>query len=582
MGSGAAETRAIDRREINLRFSSKALSGRLRPVTRRFLPQPRTLAAVGCGLAWAAAFPSWSIAGLGWIAPGLLMAITLGQSPAAALRLGFQAGLSYALASLYWLLYNPFPIGAAAGWLALSAYVALYPAAWVWLCGRLLPCPTAGERARPLTVESLVQASWGARACWAFGCAVVWVALEMVLGKLFSGFHWNPLGVTQYQLTPVIQVSTLAGVYGVSCLVTWFSMALMLAGVRLAHDPTRRWVCMSEMVLPMLTVALAMAWGFRRMQAAPAEPRILKLALIQPSIPQTLIWDHREDSNRFAQLMDLSRAALAAKPDLLVWPEAAMPPLTEEHYQALTNLVARHGVWMVFGADDFERRPGAVDPDDGDAYNGAFLINPQGRPAARYRKQHLVIFGEYVPLSRWLPFLKHLTPIQSGFAEGTGPVEFVIGPPRCTASVLICFEDVFPYLGRRNTTPETDFLLNLTNDGWFGESANQWQQAANAVFRAVENGVPLVRCTNNGLTCWVDRYGRVRQILVTPGGDVYGPGFMSFELPLPPEGVRAERTFYHRHGDWFGWSCVGLTLAALVKRARRRQAELPGRGEIVG
>ena len=556
-----------------------------------YLPKARAVAAVGCGLLWAASFPRLSVAGLAWIAPGLLLLITLGQSPGAAFRLGFLAGLAHYLASLHWLLYNPFPIGAAGGWLALSAYLALYPATWVWLCCKLRPtrASATNDSASDVALSSsrrlawaagpLVAASWGSRTRWALLCAAAWAALEMVVGRLWSGFPWNLLGVSQYELTPLIQISAFTGVYGVSFLVVWFSVALTLAGLRLTRDPARRWACVSEVMLPLLTVALVMAWGFRRMQSAPTEPRTIKLALVQPSIPQVLIWDHREDSNRFSQLMELSRLALAAKPDLLVWPEAAMPAITEENYQALTNLIATHRVWMVFGADDYERRAGATDPEDSDAFNAAFLFDPEGRYVARYRKQHLVIFGEYVPLSRWLPFLKHLTPVQGGFAEGAGPVEFPIGAPRCTASVLICFEDVFPYLGRRNVTPDTDFLLNLTNDGWFGESAAQWQQAANAVFRAVENGRPIVRCTNNGLTCWIDAFGRLRQILATEGGSVYGPGFMGFELPLPPEGVRPERTFYHGHGDWFGWSCVALALAALaVRLIRSRSVVAPDGG----
>src|SRR2546430_2548120 len=121
--------------------------------------------------------------------------------------------------------------------------------------------------------------------------------------------------------------------------------------------------------------------------------------------------------------------------------------------------------------------------------------------------------------------------------------------------VLICFEDVIPGLTRQSANDDIDFLLNLTNDGWFGESAAQWQQAANGVFRAVENGLPLVRCTNNGLTCWIDSRGRLREILRSESGDVYGPGFLVAKIPLPSAGQRRKPTFYHRHGDWFGWGC---------------------------
>jgi len=130
---------------------------------------------------------------------------------------------------------------------------------------------------------------------------------------------------------------------------------------------------------------------------------------------------------------------------------------------------------------------------------------------------------------------------------------------------LICFEDVIPGLARQSAGDDTDLLLNLTNDGWFGQSAAQWQQAANAVFRAVENGLPLVRCTNNGLTCWIDSRGRLQQILRSESGSVYAAGFMIAKIPLLPAGQKREPTFYHRHGDWFGWGCVMVSVIAIVR-----------------
>ena len=121
---------------------------------------------------------------------------------------------------------------------------------------------------------------------------------------------------------------------------------------------------------------------------------------------------------------------------------------------------------------------------------------------------------------------------------------------------------------------DTDFLVNLTNDGWFGEGAAQWQQAAAAVFRAVENGVPLVRSTNNGLTCRVDANGRLREIFRDKTGSVYGAGAMTVEIPLRQSGKKRAPTFYNQHGDWFGWLCVGVTgilFAVKIARQSRRQ-----------
>jgi apolipoprotein N-acyltransferase len=322
----------------------------------------------------------------------------------------------------------------------------------------------------------------------------------------------------------------------------------------------------------MIVLVMVTAFGINKILRPQTGTRELTVALIQPSIPQLLIWDHGQDSNRFSKILELSDAALRTQPDVLVWPEASMPNLSDENFRAITNLIASHRVWMVFGADDVEARADAVKSDDREFYNAAFLFNPEGKFVASYRKQQLVAFGEYVPLARWLPFLRNLIPVPGDFTPGEGPVPFDFENLRAKCSVLICFEDVFPHVARHHVEGDTDFLLNLTNDGWFGESAAQWQQAANAVFRAVENGLPLIRCTNNGLTCWIDSRGRIRQILGMESGDVYAPGFMTVKIPLLPEEQKLEPTVYRRRGDWFGWICVAWTALALVSRLVHRRA----------
>jgi len=200
-------------------------------------------------------------------------------------------------------------------------------------------------------------------------------------------------------------------------------------------------------------------------------------------------------------------------------------------------------------------------------FNASFLIGPTAAMESVYRKRRLVIFGEYVPLARWLPFLRWFTPVDVGYTPGTESVQFQTRNPPAKLSVLICFEDVFAQEARQHVQADTDFLVNLTNDGWFGDGAEQWQQAASSVFRAVENGLPMVRCTNNGLTCWIDARGRLRQILGESGnGSVYAEGFMIADIPLRSRG-ESSRTFYSLHGDWFGWACVGISviLCAMVK-----------------
>lgn len=578
--------------------------------------------AVVAGLLLAAAFPKLGVAGLAWVAPGLLLFSAVGQPAKVAFRLGWLGGFAFNLAALHWLLFIPvtgFPI---LGWLALSAYAALYPGLWVWLCWRLAPVPAASSR-RPdgcagddAAVANrrhgpLAEASFGERSVWALKCAVLWVALETILGCFLTGFPWLALGVSQHKLVPLIQIASATGVTGMSFLVAWFATALPSAGLSLVRHPTARWMAMREVALPVLATTLVIGWGivqpfvpqFIRERALHNE---LRLALVQPSIPQTMIWNPAEKTNRFAKLMQLSELALATKPDVLVWPEAALPELNDESFRAITNLVARHKVWMVFGADDYELKPGAPPgsnrPSDYAFYNSALLLSPEGKVLSTYRKRHLVIFGEYIPLADWLPFLKWFTPIEGGFAAGREPVAFTLGAPASSAEatergsatrseldkasrlrlkeprfevragMLICFEDVIASAARESAT-DANFLLNLTNDGWFGESAQQFQHAAHSVFRAVENRRPVVRCTNNGLTCWVDETGFMHDLGVGDAADVHGTGFRVVKLVVPA-GPR-EPTFYQRHGNWFGWGCAVAILGMLLQQwrleARRKQ-----------
>jgi apolipoprotein N-acyltransferase len=547
------------------------------------LPQLRQILVVGVGLLWAAAFPTINLAGCAWIAPGLLLFLAKGETGEATFRLGYLGGLAHFLASLYWLLYNPFPAGAAAGWLLLSAYLALYPALWVWFCWKCFP-----------GLGNPTGARWGQRAIGAMACAALWVAGELIRGRFLTGFPWNFLGVSQYRVLPLIQLASITGVYGISFLMVWFSVSLATTGVGLWHSQKTRagggdslpfpagfttrpqsavgrpWsFWLGEMMLPFLVLASVIGWGVHQLtHPGPAGP-VLNTVLIQPSIPQTLIWDPKESDYRFQKLMQLSEEALRTKPDLLVWPEAAVPNLLRYDtnvLRAVTNLVRRHHVWMIVGADDAEPRADTHNPEAADYFNASFLISPDGQLEERYCKRRLVIFGEYVPLQPWLPLLKWFTPVGDGFQPGRRPVPFVM--PRAKTSVLICFEDIFPHAVREYVETDTDFLLNLTNNGWFGESAAQWQHAANAALRAVENRLPLVRCANNGLTCWVDAWGRLQDVYFPGSTDIYRAGFKTAAIPLLPPGTKRAATFYRVHGDWLGWGCVTFAALLVLRQVR--------------
>jgi apolipoprotein N-acyltransferase len=400
-------------------------------------------------------------------------------------------------------------------------------------------------------------------------------------------------------MTPLLQIASFTGVYGISFLIIWFSVSLLMSGMALIGMPSRRQGWVGEIALPLLTIVGITVLGYRVVTNFPLPKRTVKVALIQPSIPQTLIWDQRENDTRFKQLLELSEKALREKPDLIIWPEASVPNMIRqadiirkgeklgifnveqtrdalEYYQefqdAITGLMKKHRVWAIIGSDDAVFQPNARSEKEIDYYNSAFAISPTGELAAHYRKRRLVIFGEYVPFVKLLPFLKVLSPAgDSGFTPGEKATPFHLWSLGVTAGVLICFEDTFPHLARHYVTEDTDFLVNLTNNGWFGESAAQWQHAATSAYRAIENRLPLVRCANNGLTCWVDAVGRMHNIYYPGTRDIYGPGFKIAEIPVLPKGGHRDFSFYTRFGDVFGWSCFGLMLARILFVFRRER-----------
>ena len=509
------------------------------------------------GFVLAAAFPKFDFTGAAWIAPALILACAYRTRGRTAFRIGYFSGFTYYLTTLYWLLHIPvigFPIF---GWLAMSAFLALYLAVWVWLL--------AGR---------IGKGGWLRRSAWILAGAAAWVALEMIRARFLSGFPWNDLGTSQWQMLPLIQIASVTGVYGVSFIVAWFSLALFSGVVAMFRHPTSRYVWLSELLLPLLALLMLFVTGMARLRSMPAGNETLRVTFIQPAIPQTMIWDSSENTNRFRQLIELTSQALTNSTDLLLWPEAALPEFNEASFAAITNLIQTHQVEMIFGADDVQGKPNPTPDDRYDVFNAAFHFRPNGSLGGIYHKRHLVMFGEYIPLVRALPFVKWFTPITGGFTSGNHPTHFTLERPtqaRIHIAPLICFEDTFPHLVRECVNDDTDLLVNLTNNGWFGESAAQWQHAASAALRAVENGVPLLRCCNNGITCWIDARGQVRGLFRDHVGSEYGVGFETWTIPICAAGENRPRTFYNAYGDWFGWSCVALTALLVLPRLRFRK-----------
>ena len=438
-------------------FPDYSRFGTLRSFLNELFIRSGYLAAIAAGLLLTAAFPKIGVAGFAWIAPALMVFGASGKNSGDAFRVGCVAGFAHFLSSLYWLLLMPVAGYPILGWLAFSGYLALFFGAWMWLVSDF----KFGN-----------SSSWSSRLLWALGGSAGWVALEMLRGWLLGGFPWNFIGASQSQMVPLIQIASVTGVYGISFLIVWTSLSLYSAALMIFQKPALRFIWQGEIILPFAVVVGLFVFGeiqlergqpageFQTADHAGGPPALLRATLIQPSVPQTMIWDEHQNASRFRELLALSENALTNPGDLLVWPESAVPVFNDAAYTAITNLVRSHRVWLIFNADDALPRPNATNEYDNDVFNAAFVFAPNGRCAGIYHKQKLVIFGEYVPLARWLPFVKWFTPITGGFEAGTGPAQFEMDVgsqalawptntlkrelQRVTTSPLICYEDNVP------------------------------------------------------------------------------------------------------------------------------------------
>ena len=516
-------------------------------------------AAALSGLLLVLAFAPFDQAWLVWIALApLIAAIWFGPvHPRHPLlrkaELGYITGLVYFLGSLGWL-----TTVTTLGWFMLCLYLAVYPAVWAAVVFLI-----ATPRDDPFSFRSIWLSS---RRNLATGllAAAAWVGLEFLRGQVFTGFGWNALGIALHENIPLIQLSSLTGVGGLSFL-TVLSSAIAVATVRRLIIEARggRVRAHFDFTLTIALIVAAFGYGLRQF-GAPGQTVNLRVAAVQPSIPQDEKWNPAFERRIYDTLARLSDSAGAMNPQLLLWPEAATPRGFFE------DPVANQFVKEYAGKGDYGLMLGTLILSHEADYNAAvFLPGPEAEPQV-YPKTHLVMFGEYVPLRESFPLFAIVVGdlVPADFDAGGGPVIFRLPDPSVAMAPLICFEDTLGYLGRAGANAGAQLFVNLTNDGWFKRSAGSRQHAAHAVFRCAETRRPMVRCANTGITCVIDRFGRVVQTLESPDGDTFGEGVMLAELAIPQS---PPVTFYMRYGDLFSAVCLGATILALAAVAVRRQ-----------
>jgi apolipoprotein N-acyltransferase len=530
---------------------------------RRFWPW---LAAASTGVLLILCFPPWNQGWLCWIALTPLLSALFAAPPGGKRRglrlaaLGYVAGWLFIVGSFWWiggslaplfgnrLLFTLTPL--------IALYMGLYVAFWGWFVAVVLaPDDGTGKRFQS-SARNLFIGCAGAGA---------WVVTEYSRTWLFGGFGWNPLGVALHQDLPMIQIVDITGVPGLSFLIVFVNLMAVIVVRRLISELgpaflTRvRW----EFSVTIALVALVFAYGVHALLRHPATagpPTVpLRVVAIQPNIPQSEKEDLAMEQAIFENLDRLTGLAALSQPhpQLFIWPEASTPRsmfADQVNYRFVIDQAKRAGSALLIGTLDF-------DPERREDYNIAALLTDKGETQQFYRKIHLVPFGEYLPLRPvFSAFVGQLVP--SDFTPGTEYTVLELSDPPIRFAALICFEDSLGDLTRRFVGRGAELLVNITNDGWFGRTPGASQHLANALFRAVENRRPLIRCGNTGVTCSVDINGRVDLWI-----DPFVEGFSAREIPVP---TTSDLTFYTRYGDWVTWLSAGIALLAVAGSIRRR------------
>jgi apolipoprotein N-acyltransferase len=523
-----------------------------------------------CALLLILSFPDFDLWPLAWLALSPLF-VVIARRPRSwpAFLLGWLFGTSFFYGSCYWLTYSIIHTAGISPWIAFplllpgAVVLGVFPAFFALVLARAI------ER-------------WGGGAL--VFAPLIWTALEWTRLQT-TGQLWNATGYSQAYHVVLIQAASVGGVYAISFLIVSVNAAL---GYMLLRRTQR---ALLTTVAILLLIAAALSLSARRAITAPSlalsQPDLIVIA-VQPNVPVEPISDSAATAALMSTHFSLSKAALEewerdarinnilgpvaagwtknsspatrrAIPRLVIWPESPMNfayGTDNQLREKLAEFSKANDTAMLFNSQE-------VAPNDG-IYNSALLINEEGKLVAQYDKIRLLPFGEYVPLPQWLPGTGLIRGIVGDFTPGTQYRLLPIG--KLKAGVFICIESAYPAIARQLTTEGADVLVNISNDGYLGPTAVMRQHLANAVFRAVENGRPVLRVTNTGITAFITPMGELKDTT---------QGFKP-DVRIWATGGNYRPTFYAKHGDWFAVGCAVLSLLIFVVTLRRSDRKKRG------
>lgn len=502
-------------------------------------------------------FPDFNLWPLAWVAlVPVFAAVARRPQRGRAFLLGWLMGTLFFYGSCYWLTHAMIRYGDIPAWVA---YLVLIPGP---LIAGLFPglC---------LLLLAHALARWSVRAL--FVAPVFWAALEWarlgVIGQL-----WNAVGYSQAYVPSLIQTARWGGVYAVGFLIVTTNAALAY----LVLSKTRRALITTAVAILLIAFITLTAHLNAKSEATAnsiEEPAAVLIA-VQPNVPmdsvdlkemEALVERHRTLSESALQEWDKSSNTNQSStlPRVVVWPESPMYfkyARDSQFRDFLTTFAAKNRVSVIFNSQE-------PAPADG-TYNAAVMVNEEGRLVAQYDKIRLLPFGEYVPLPRWLPGVSWIPTMVGDFTPGVDYPLMPIGQAR--AGVFICFESAFPAIARRLAQDGADMLINISNDGYLGQTPVMRQHLANAIFRAVENARPVARVTNTGITAFITARGEVLDATA---------GFQTSVRTWTVRRAGNGQTFYTRHGDLFVVICVVMAMLIFVltffgsKKQEQQEAE---------
>jgi apolipoprotein N-acyltransferase len=478
-------------------------------------------------------FPGFNIEILAWVGFVPVFFALKNKSRKEAFFLFFITGIIFWWGIIYWLVHVT-----VTGTILLVLYLALYFGIFGLIISSIQHPRLAGRQAAS-SIQLLFLPS-------------IWVTLEYLRSHLFTGFPWALLGHSQYLNLPVIQIADITGAWGVSFLVMMSNvMIYSVIGYRLSVIGGKQ-----KYLLPILCILVTLTYGYYKIYRTPnTEHRTpIKISVIQGNIPQELKWNPGSEDFIVKKYLTLTTEVKEDKPDLIVWPEAAMPVVLQgdcQLYERIQKFIEKIQIPILLGA---------VTLKEDRYYNSALLISGNGKLLSKYDKLHLVPFGEYVPLKNIFRFLETVVPI-GDFSQGKDYTIFKVPSTEYRVqsretqnnfAVLICFEDLFPQLSREFIKRGADFLINITNDAWFKKTTSPYQHLQASVFRAVENRVYLIRSANTGISGFIAPTGKILSLVHDKASrEIFISGYSTKEIFIAKKNL----SFYTRYGDVFVIIC---------------------------